>query len=421
VIKWVHDAALSAGSGRFDFKTDMEIIKPDIYICNDDASGMEKRVEICKEMGIELVVPERKAATGLEARSSTSMKARLRDMVRRDDAENQSKAVADFNTVIPWRFCFAGGWMDLKWCNELYPGCAITINIKFNPAICRDFCGLATSSRKCWIKLWNGNVPNHLEAAVAAKYLYGAENFGHFGKYVGEMPEWENNSYSAGSQDHCGLMFPGMNKLCYTGAHWPSSMVSLNDRSDPAQAAAIKYLEDHLYIVDIPFVSRPGNYNSQRVNKLTDDSIPREEKVAYVKALSDASELAWQGIQSMNSDMIGEGLSNTMKAWEACLPYTVDPYKGDDPAKSKELRDFWTQYDRPHTKGCLFSGAGGGFLMVISDTPIEGGVKIEINTDPICKPYPSDKIGDEPHPVPDQAPMPQAGSVGVNETVCAGY
>jgi cytidyltransferase-like protein len=230
-IKWVHNAALSAGSGRFDFKTDMALIKPDIYICNDDASGMDKRIEICEEMGIELVVPVRKAASGLEARSSTSMKARLRDMVRRDDAENQNKAVADFNEVIPWRFCFAGGWMDLKWCNELYPGAALTINIKFNPSICKDFCGLATSSRKCWIKLWNGTIPNQLEAAVAAKYLYGAENFGHFGKYIGEMPEWEKSSYSAGSQDHCGLMFPGVNKLCFKGAHWPSSMVSLHDRT----------------------------------------------------------------------------------------------------------------------------------------------------------------------------------------------
>jgi hypothetical protein len=36
------------------------------------------------------------------------------------------------------------------------------------------------------------------------------------------------------------------------------------------------------------------------------------------------------------------------------------------------------QYDIPHTKGCLFSGAGGGFLMVISDTPVEGGFKIEV-------------------------------------------
>jgi cytidyltransferase-like protein len=90
-IKWVHDAALSAGSGRFDFKTDMEMIQPDIYICNDDASGMDKRVEICEELGIEMVVPVRKAADGLEARSSTSMKARLRDMVHEEEEQQQQQ------------------------------------------------------------------------------------------------------------------------------------------------------------------------------------------------------------------------------------------------------------------------------------------------------------------------------------------
>jgi len=311
-------------------------------------------------------------------------------------------AMAEYNEVIPWRFCFAGGWMDLKWCNELHHGCAITINIKFNPGICKDHCGLATSSRKVWAKLWNGQVPSHLEAPEAAKFLWGAENFSHFGKATGEMDEWEKQSYSAGSQDHCGLLFPGINKLCFTGQHFPTSMVNLSDRADPRQAAVFEWLESVLYIVEIPFVSRPGDYNSQRVNHLTDKNLPVEQRTALVKALADASELAWSGICAMDSDMLGLGLSNTMKAWEAALPYTVDPYLGDDDKKSRELRDFWTGYDRPHTKGCLFSGAGGGFLMVVSDVEVEGGMKIQLNTDPICKPFESNNMDTchNPGPLP---------------------
>ena len=55
--------------------------------------------------------------------------------------------------------------------------------------------------------------------------LYGAENFEYFGD--------ESRPYSAGSQDHCGLMFPGVNKLCYEGGlHWPRRIVHLNDPSD---------------------------------------------------------------------------------------------------------------------------------------------------------------------------------------------
>jgi hypothetical protein len=118
-------------------------------------------------------------------RSSTSMKARLRDMVADEErataeaAKEQGMSV--YNEVYPWRFCFAGGWMDLKWCNELVPGCVVTLNIKYHPDVCKDYCGLATSSRKHGVKVWNGKIPTHFEAHEAASYLWGAENFDAFG------------------------------------------------------------------------------------------------------------------------------------------------------------------------------------------------------------------------------------------------
>ena len=114
--------------------------------------------------------------------------------------------------------------MDLKWVNEFYSGCAITINIKFNPGICKDECGLATSSRKVAAKLWNGTVPNYLSPLDAAKSLWGAENF--------DAAATEERPYWAGSQDHCGLMFAGVNKLCYAGAPRLFQVVSLNDPTD---------------------------------------------------------------------------------------------------------------------------------------------------------------------------------------------
>ena len=38
-LKSVHDAAMSIGSGRYDYIEDMKVVKPDIYICGDDAGG----------------------------------------------------------------------------------------------------------------------------------------------------------------------------------------------------------------------------------------------------------------------------------------------------------------------------------------------------------------------------------------------
>lgn len=399
-ISCVHQASMSQGTGVYDFEEDMKMLQPDIYICNEDASKLEGRYELCESLGIEIVVLPRDPAEGIKERSSTSMKAILRDMVKQEDANNHTKDMSEFHEVIPWRFCFAGGWMDLKWCNELFHGPVVTINFKHHPGICEDQCGLATSSRKHWKTLWNGKVPDYLEAGIAAKYLYGAENFGHFGKYVGTMPEWEKTSYSAGSQDHVGLCFPGICKLNYTGAHWPSSMINLSDPSDPEQKAIFEWLESVLWIIRVPFESRPGDFNSQRINKLTDLTIPIEERQNMVQNLSEASELAWEGITTMDSDKLGKGLSGTMKAWGDALPYTVDPFLGFDEEKSEQLEEFWTQYDAPHTKGCLFSGAGGGYLMIISEKPIDGAIKININTDHYFKPFVSDNLKSEAHPVP---------------------
>ena len=69
--------------------------------------------------------------------------------------------------------------------------------------------------------------------------------------------------------------------------------------------------------------------------------------------------------------IFAQALSATMRAWGVCLPYTVDPYLASpgyagDATKSEQLRAFWTGYEAI-TEGCLFSGAGGGFLMCISE------------------------------------------------------
>jgi cytidyltransferase-like protein len=55
-IKWVKQAAVSCGEGRYDFIEDMKALKPDIYFCNEDASALDGRVKICEELGIEMIV-----------------------------------------------------------------------------------------------------------------------------------------------------------------------------------------------------------------------------------------------------------------------------------------------------------------------------------------------------------------------------
>ncbi|KAH9250880.1 hypothetical protein BASA81_011268 [Batrachochytrium salamandrivorans] len=355
-VRYVHSAEISLGTGEFDFVEDFKQVKPHVYFVNEDCSKLEQRKRICQELGIEVIVHQRLPSLGLEPRSSTSIKKQL-------------KLSGEEDSVVPWRLCFAGGWMDLDWCNALCPGCVITINIQYHPNICRDQCGLATSSRKHFKRLWpDGRLPVGLDSKQAAVYLWGAENADHFAL--------QTKPYVAGSQDHIGLMYSGINRLDYAdGSFWPHTITTLADNED-----VYAWLESVLYIVDIPFVSRPGaDYNSQRVNNLTDLQVPLPVKRRMVESLATASNQAWEAVLAKDCAKLGSALSDNMLAWEAMLPYTVDPYLLGDENKSRELKQFWKQYDRPFTKGCLFTGAGGGFLMVINDQPVLGSFQVKIN------------------------------------------
>ena len=275
----------------------------------------------------------------------------------------------DHNLTFPWRLCISGGWMDLQWCNEIYPGPAITINVKHNPHF-KDRCGLATSTRKVCIKLFNGaRKIKHLTAIEAARFAWGAENMLSF-KDVNPSRITREYRYIAGSQDHLGLFLPGINYLHYNASHWPKKIISLND---PIKYKDIyKYLESKLWLIEIPFEARPPGYSSQNPNYLKDPSIPYAKKRRMVKNLSDAAELTWKGIINKDASLIGKGFSGTMYAWKEMLPATVPD--------NEKLTKWWKEYER-NSYGCLFSGAGGGFLMVISDKKVKNGFQIKINTD----------------------------------------
>jgi len=51
-IKGVHNAALSVGSGRFDFVEDAKELRPDIYFVNDDASQLEERMSLFEKTSL---------------------------------------------------------------------------------------------------------------------------------------------------------------------------------------------------------------------------------------------------------------------------------------------------------------------------------------------------------------------------------
>ena len=57
-IRYVKDAYINAGDGIMDFVPTLDIVKPDVFVVNEDGGNEEKR-RLCEERGIEYVVLQR--------------------------------------------------------------------------------------------------------------------------------------------------------------------------------------------------------------------------------------------------------------------------------------------------------------------------------------------------------------------------
>jgi cytidyltransferase-like protein len=72
-IKYVRQALISTGEGWLDADPEIGLLKPDIYVVNEDGDKGGKR-EYCEKKGIQYLVLKRIPATGLPARSSTNLR-----------------------------------------------------------------------------------------------------------------------------------------------------------------------------------------------------------------------------------------------------------------------------------------------------------------------------------------------------------
>jgi cytidyltransferase-like protein len=313
-IRFVHKAFVASGSGILDFESDLIRIKPDIFIVNSDGHTAGKEA-LCKRLGVEYKVLERIPEKGLPARASSSTKMELR---------------------FPYRICIAGGWMDQPWVSEIYAGSVVVAQI-FPTIEFNNRSGIATSSRKVAMDIWGDQYPNG-NPLKNAKLLFGAENY-------------PGSKYIAGSQDHIGLLNPGISRLFYNGKYWPDKIDSTIDKKTCQWLSSVLYL--------IPLEPRPKGYNPLKEKNLNVD---------VVKELGNAGEQCWQSI--MNKDIIGLGKSMTQSffAWKKMLPYTVPKYV------LKEMEEkYFSKY-----AGAITSGSGGGYIVVASESEINGAIKIKI-------------------------------------------
>ena len=314
-LSCVHKVKINKGSGILDFLDDMKSLKPDLFIVNEDGHTPEKE-DICKELDIEYKVLKRIPHANLPVRSTTSLRK---------------------ETPIPYRIDLAGTWIDQPYVSKYHPGWAITASIE--PVIeFNERSGMATSTRKKAIELWNSNLPMENPEKLA-KILFRYDN----------DPGTKDVS---GSQDSIGITMPGINRFYYEKEkYWPSKFETITDLS------IINWLEDRLYMVTLwprpaDFVVLENtNISAENVNKLTA-----------------AAEMAWEGLNTKDIKRFSEGFTASFNSQIAMFPKMMN----DKIARVIDMH-------RDKALAWKLSGAGGGgYLILISEEAIPNAIKVKI-------------------------------------------
>lgn len=249
---------------------------------------------------------------------------------------------------LPNRLQLAGGWIDQPFVSRLNPeppGAMVVVQIEpnFRPM---DRSGLASGTRVIADRLWGGKIPKRPWDELARE-LYEAENKG--------------KAEPSGSQDMIGLIYPGVNRLDYdyaaNGGIFPTQIESLTS------VRYARWLEKVLYL--LPIEPRPLGYNPLGVKQL-------ERK--WVTRLGRSGLDCFEAIRRMDVDALGASLNETMRCWEKLLPHVVA-----HPLIRIDLKAILQIYQRCFP-GAMFSGCGGGYLIVVSKKPVPGAFKVAVRT-----------------------------------------
>jgi hypothetical protein len=247
---------------------------------------------------------------------------------------------------IPYRMALAGGWIDQPFIsreNPNPPGSMVVVGLQPTFRF-MDRAGMATSTRQVARQLWGNDLPDQ-DPSVLMHQLYRAENDGK------EQP--------SGSQDMAGLIYPGINRLdydyAYEGGYFPVHIESNNDR------CVVQWLEEVTYLV--PVSQRPVGYSPLGIKQLDPD---------WVDRLGQSGKNCYQAIVHKDIHLLGSTLNDCMLCWQTILPQTVC-----HPTISVDLAGLLHEYQSRYA-GAMYSGCGGGYLIVVSDCAVSGGIKIKV-------------------------------------------
>ena len=327
-IKAVKEAYINEGSGVIDFLPTLDIVKPDIFVVNAEGGSDTKR-QLCEERGIQYIELQRTPAEGLQARSSSSLKAALSTQ---QEETTQNSELKTHNSGIPSRLDLAGTWIDQPYVSMHHPGWAITISLEPTFEV-RDRCGLSTSTRNMIQKIWPMKLPK-MDPEMLARLVFCFEN----------NPEREDGHIS-GAQDSIGICVPGLCRHYYDNNFWPKKIESTNDEM------TLRFLEEHLVMV--PMEPRKPGCSVVEGKDITP---------IKVRALADAADACWKAIQTRNLEAFAAAYKASFEAQVAMFPGMVTPtYIGHPEQDNRYVADTITHYSAmDDVLAWKMPGAGGG-------------------------------------------------------------
>ena len=331
-IKFVKEAYINEGSGVIDFIPTLDIVQPDIFVVNAEGGSDAKR-QLCEERGIQYIELERTPAEGLQARSSSSLKAAL--------STQQENSESKKHKGIPTRLDLAGTWIDQPYVSVYQPGWAITISLEPTFEV-RDRCGLSTSTRNMIKKIWPVKLPK-MDPEMLARLIFCFEN----------NPE-RDGGHISGAQDALGICVPGLCRHYYNNSFWPEKVESTNDEM------TLRFLEEHL--VMIPMEPRKPGCSVVEGKDITPTK---------VKALAEAAEACWNAILRKDIEAFATAFKASFEAQVAMFPGMIAPTYVDHPEEDNsyiaEAIAHYSAMDDVLAWKMPGAGGGGYLALVVKD------------------------------------------------------
>ncbi len=257
---------------------------------------------------------------------------------------------ADLISRLPYRMALAGGWIDQPFVSRLDPeppGSMVVASLEPDFRF-MDRCGMATSTREVAHRIWHGRLPDRKPAELVRE-LYAEENKG--------------RSDPSGSQDMAGLIYPGVSRLDYRsdfeGGYFP---VHVETCTEPAVAT---WLGKVVHM--IPVAPRPPGYSPLGEMNL---------EVDWIRRLGRSGVDCFNAIVACDLRRLGQSMNECMACWEAILPQTIR-----HPVISVDLKSILQHYQRRYA-GAMYSGCGGGYLFVASESPVPGAFTARVRIGP---------------------------------------